>query len=82
MERCPVCRARLKQTPECRRCGSDLTLPLEICHQAGSLFTQSVKRFQQGNLQGALEAIELAIQLKHQSLFVAWRGFVKRSCDV
>ena len=40
-DRCPVCRARLKDSMECRRCGLDFSPILNVADQAGSLSVQA-----------------------------------------
>ncbi len=37
LTRCPICRARLLENPICPRCGSDLSLPLQIALDAKHL---------------------------------------------
>ncbi len=50
MERCPVCRARIKdKKPVCRRCHSDISLLFEIEEQAASLVELAARALTNGN---------------------------------
>lgn len=81
MERCPVCKVRLKaDTLICPRCGSDLSMLQRIENQAESLCSQAVARLEAGNLSGAMHAVELSIDLKPVLLAQALRGFIQCKC--
>ena len=50
MERCPVCRARIKdKKPVCRRCHSDISLLFEIEEQAAALVKLAARALTTGN---------------------------------
>ena len=77
MERCPICKARLKETSICPRCTIDLSIPLSIENQAKSLCSQSVMLLGADHLGDAVQAIEQSIQLKREPLALAVQGFVR-----
>lgn len=78
MERCSVCKARLKQdTSICPRCKIDLSIPLNIEEQAEELCYQSVHFLKQGEMSLAAQAVEQSLQLKRDSLALALRGFIQ-----
>ena len=79
MERCPVCRAKLKDAPSCYRCGMDLSIPLNIAARAEALERQSVALLAKGDLIEARAAIEQALQLKHSRLGLTLRKLIKQA---
>ena len=65
MERCPVCRARVKEKkPVCRRCRSDLSLLFEIEEQAAALVELAARALTDGSRSkaAALAAKSLVLQ--------------------
>ncbi|HDN26235.1 MAG TPA: hypothetical protein ENG03_03910 [Thioploca sp.] len=80
MERCPVCKARLKQDiPICPRCSTDLAIPLNIERQAERWCYQSLMLLGADHLGDAVEALEKSLQLKRDPLALALREFIRRS---
>jgi len=76
MERCPICKARLKETTTCPRCGADLANALNIEHQSEILLNNALKQLETGNLSAAKQAVEQSIQLKAEPLGIVLRGFM------
>lgn len=77
MERCPVCKARLKpSTPICPRCGADMSTLLSIENKAKSLCYQAIVLLENGDFNGARRAVEQSIELKPEQLAQALRGFI------
>ncbi|MDM8561616.1 hypothetical protein [Candidatus Parabeggiatoa sp. HSG14] len=80
MERCPVCRARLKSNiPVCPRCGTNLSMPLNIEHQAEKLIYQSIMQISAGHFGDAIQLLEQSLQLKHSLMARVLRGFITHS---
>lgn len=77
MERCPICKARLKDALLCPRCGADLTMPLEIEARAESLQQQVVTLLANGELPGARRLAEQLLTLKRTPLARILRGFIQ-----
>jgi len=77
MERCPICRARLKGISICPRCTTDLSLPLTAEQQADNLCFKSLMLLEAGQLGEAIEVIEQSIQFKNNPLALQLRGFLK-----
>lgn len=77
MERCPLCRARLKGQFVCGRCQSDLRLPLEIESQAQILSRRAVKALLAGEMQAAGEQAAAAERLHATPFHRALAGFIK-----
>ncbi len=75
MERCSVCKGRLKDNT-CSRCGADLAIPLTIEQQAASKLHQALEQLSIGNLEGAVLEIERSLQLKREPLALALYGFI------
>ena len=71
MERCPVCRAKWRGTPKCRRCKSDLTPLLFLEERAEDTMRQAVQEFAKGRLKTARRLCIRADNLK-KSVFGTW----------
>lgn len=77
MERCPVCKARLKPgSPICPRCGADLSMLFRIETQADGLCSQAIALLEAGDLSGAMHAVEQSLDLKSDPLAQVLRGFI------
>lgn len=63
MERCPVCRARFKGDPLCRRCRAELGPLLAIENDAEHYARQAVRDLSAGDLAAARRAAEKACAL-------------------
>jgi len=67
-ERCPVCRARPKDSMECRRCGLDFLPILDVADQAGRLAAQARYELKLGRPQeafaNALRAARMRISVE------------------
>ncbi len=77
MERCPICKARLKDTPICPRCSTDLSMSLNIERQAEFLFYQAVALLKVKDLSRATKVVEQSFQLKRKPLALALQGFIQ-----
>ncbi|MCK5522296.1 MAG: hypothetical protein KAI83_04095 [Thiomargarita sp.] len=78
MERCPICKARLKaDMPTCPRCNTDLSQPLSIERQANNFCYQSLMQLGAGHLGDAVLAVEQSLKLKRDSLPLALQGFIR-----
>jgi hypothetical protein len=76
MERCPVCRARFKGDPVCRRCNADLAPLLAIEASAESYARRAISDLATGDIAAAGEAANRACAL-HFTLFgEALRDFI------
>jgi len=79
MERCPICKARLKSDmPLCPRCRTDLSKLLGIERQAKNLCYQSIIQLEVGNLGDAKETLEQSLELKREPLVLALQGFISK----
>ncbi len=77
MERCPICKARLKPDMSlCPRCRTDLSKPLGIERQAKNLCYQSIIQLEAGNLGDAKETLKQSLELKREPLVLALQGFI------
>lgn len=84
MERCPICRARLHAQSPCPRCGSDLSLPLQIAHRARLLEQDAVARLAAGEMDRVEAALLEASSLQSTPLARVLLGFVRehrKSCS-
>jgi len=76
MERCPTCRARLRDTPSCPRCGTELARLQAI--EAGAMrhLGLAVAHLRQGDEDVALREIEHSLRLKREPLALVLRAFI------
>jgi hypothetical protein len=64
MQRCPICRARLRDQSQCPRCGADLALP-QLAEKAARVHEQqALKALLQGEPGQAHHSLKRAIRLK------------------
>ncbi|HHH39001.1 MAG TPA: hypothetical protein ENK50_05440 [Sedimenticola sp.] len=78
MERCPVCRARLKGASLCPRCGSDLSRVLQAARRARQLEHEAVLQLAGGAPEQARETLRRALALKTTPLARSLLGFLNR----
>ncbi|SEH06174.1 hypothetical protein [Candidatus Venteria ishoeyi] len=76
MERCPICRARLKSDPVCPRCGSDLSQVLSSAAKALALRDQALLLVAQGETASALRLLQHSLLLKRDPMLVALQNFL------
>ncbi len=79
MERCPICRARLKGEWLCPRCGTDLSLPLKIEQQVQLLEQNAVLRVAKGEMEQAEQDLYKALRLKSTPLAQVLLRFVREN---
>lgn len=77
MERCPLCKARLKE-PLCRRCHAELSILFHIETQMRFLRQRSIILLQNNDLAGAISTIKQAVYLKREPLTLALCGFIQK----
>ncbi len=77
MDRCPHCKARIKEQPICRRCGADLSPLLLIETQAGEYARRCVQSLLAGNMQEAEDCIAAAVLLHATDCNRVLQGFVQ-----
>ena len=79
MERCPVCRARLRGESNCPRCGADLALVQHISHAASIHEVRALTLVVEGEFAQAKEAIDEAGKLKKSDLRHHLREFIHQA---
>lgn len=79
MERCPVCRARLRGESNCPRCGADLALVQHISHAASIHEARALTLVAEGEFVQAKEAIDQAGKLKKSDLQHDLREFIDQA---
>jgi hypothetical protein len=75
MERCPTCRARVREAA-CPRCGTDLSRLLAIEAGAADELRRAIVHLAKGRRAQAREAVEASLRLKREPLAVALRDFL------
>lgn len=81
MDRCPTCQARLRNTPVCGRCQTDLSLSLAVEAVAGRCLQRALHTWAAGDIAAARQALDEALRLKRTPLAVALRGCLNRTRD-
>ncbi len=76
MQRCPVCRNRLKQPGPCTRCGLELDKLRQIDRLADAHFHASITLMAQGEPARALHRIKHALALHRSPLYLTWQSFL------
>ncbi|MCI5147572.1 MAG: hypothetical protein D3923_19060 [Candidatus Electrothrix sp. AR3] len=64
MERCPVCRAKIKKKVQCRRCKSDLTDLVLLKKQAEYMMFQAMQHLKNGNFSQARRVAGQSVNLQ------------------
>ncbi len=80
MERCPICKARLKtDNMLCPRCQTNLAIPMQVELQVQHLYVQSIIQFSEGHLEMAKKMVTEAVRLKRDKFSLALFGFIHSS---
>jgi uncharacterized membrane protein YvbJ len=77
MERCPSCRAKIKDNQQCQRCGTELATLFEVEKQAQQAFNASVEWVEQNDLASAMVEAQRAFALHRTELYVYWLQFLR-----
>lgn len=78
MERCPTCQAKLRDTPVCPRCKTDLTRLASIEAEAAVRLRAAVALLAAGEEAQAAQAVEASLRLKREPLGQLLRAFLSR----
>lgn len=81
MERCPNCRAQVRDAEDCRRCGLDLRRLMATERVARDLVLQAVARLSQGDPTTARRALQHSLRLHRTRLAVHLLGFIEGTTD-
>lgn len=76
MERCPTCRARLREASVCPRCRTDLSLPLAAEARSAQCLRHALAHLLQGDRAAARSALEEALRYKREPLILSLQGFL------
>ncbi len=79
MERCPICKACIKDNSICNRCGTDLSRLLTIESQAAYLCNQAIKLLINNKIDQAQIAVKQSLQLKHTQIAFVLQNFIQNS---
>lgn len=77
MERCPLCKARLRDKTICNRCEADLGLLQTIEFQAERLALRAVNKLLAGEMASARRQADAACNLHTTPFHHALTGFIK-----
>jgi len=68
MDKCPNCRARLDDAPQCRRCGLELDPLRKVERGFDIVFSSALQCLAEGNAAGAAEHLRQALELRRDPL--------------
>lgn len=77
MERCPLCKARLRTKTTCNRCEADLNLVLAIESEAKQQAVRAVHNLLVGNLEATSSLAASACDLHTTPFHHALSGFIE-----
>ena len=77
MERCPQCRARLKDDALCPRCGADLILVCALENEARQLARRAVRSLLAGDMASPARLATAARRLHATPFHRALEGFIQ-----
>lgn len=79
MQRCPICKARIKENSTCNRCGTDLSQLFTIESQATHFCEQAIKLLATNKVDQAQKAVEQSLQLKKTQIALVLLGFINNA---
>lgn len=79
MERCPICKARIKENTSCNRCGTDLSKLFTIEYQAAHLCEKAIKLLATNQVDQAQRAVEQSLHLKNTQIALVLLSFIQNS---
>jgi len=77
MERCPLCKARLRAKNICNRCEADLSLLQAIESEAEQLAARAVRNMLAGEMEAASSQASVACDLHATPFHRALSGFIE-----
>jgi len=81
MERCPTCRARLRETQICPRCRTDLRLPLAAEARSALHLRRAVGSLLRGDRDAARTELNQSLHYKREPLALYLQGFSEFLAD-
>ncbi len=78
MQRCPCCHARLNDTPQCRRCGADLSAARQAEQQARFWLALSVQAVCRQRPELAARAVNRALSYRKNTSAQLWQAYLER----
>ncbi len=78
MSRCPICRGRINDEHQCKRCGADLVSVNQIENQAGERLSQAIKDISDNKLAHAEQLLEQVLTLKRSDFAQNILAFVQK----
>ena len=76
MQRCPCCKARLKEEVSCPRCRADLQEIIRVQLLARYWFQKAIDYYLNKETQYCLDALTQSLQLQHSESVLLFRSFV------
>ena len=82
MQRCPCCRARLKEAQNCPRCKADLSKVYAVEQAARFWYQKAVELWLKEEPMPAANALKKSLQFKKTELALAFQGYIiDRQCE-
>jgi hypothetical protein len=81
MERCPICRAPLKESIVCHCCGTDLLLVIAMEKKAHRFFNHALQNMMNHNWDHAKKNINQALLIHYQPVYQHLFDFIVHHVD-
>ncbi len=82
IERCPCCKARLREAKQCPRCKADLSLVIESEQLAKRWFSKALHYWLENKIEQSITALAFSLGLKQSRVAVAFRHFIlQKKCQ-
>jgi len=81
MRRCPICRGRVDDAHQCRRCGADLVSVNQVDQQADALLGQAIRYISIGKPGSAEQSLKQVLMLKQSDFTLQLLAFVQKEYE-
>ncbi len=81
MERCPICRGRMNDKAQCKRCGAELCFVIQARNEAENLTQQAIKQIESDEYAKAEHFLGLALALEHSPIRSEMLAFTRHELE-
>ncbi|NOQ63756.1 MAG: hypothetical protein GQ582_04525 [Methyloprofundus sp.] len=82
MQRCPCCKARLRDSLICARCKADLSSLADSEQAAAEWLERALAAYLERDFEQSIHAVAISLQLKKTDLALSLRGFIAEQQSV
>jgi len=77
LERCPICRGRVNDEAQCKRCNADLSFVIQAKKDAEDLTQRAITQMEREKYANAERSLVLALSLEHSDIRSKMLAFVR-----